>query len=108
MASVDYADLYELNFIKDTLAIFQGNVDMDITGSNPDNIRGDIRFSQTQYQNPNNTYYFEDFQIVSSFDADSVRTVEINSPDIITGYMRGRFKVGELGKLLQNLSLIHI
>ncbi|EAR15292.1 translocation/assembly module TamB [Robiginitalea biformata] len=102
VASVDYADLYELNFIKDTLAIFQGNVDMDITGSNPDNIRGDIRFSQTQYQNPNNTYYFEDFQIVSSFDADSVRTVEINSPDIITGYMRGRFKVGELGKLLQN------
>ncbi|WP_255444153.1 translocation/assembly module TamB domain-containing protein [Robiginitalea sp. SC105] len=102
VASVDYADLYRLNFIRDTLSIFQGDIDMDITGSDLDNIRGDIRFSKTQYQNPNNTYFFDDFQIVSSFDADTVRTVEINSPDIITGYMRGRFKVRELGKLVQN------
>ncbi len=102
VASVDYADLRRLNFIRDSISIFQGDVSMDVTGNDPDNFRGEIRFSDTQYQNPNNIYYFDDFQIVSSFDQDTLRTIEINSPDIITGYMRGRFNVGELGKLLQN------
>lgn len=101
-ASVDYANLFALNFIPDSVSIFQGDVAMDITGNDPDNFRGDIRFSQTQFKNVNNTYFFEDFQIVSSFDADTVRTIEINSPDIITGYMRGKFKTRELWKLLQN------
>lgn len=101
-ASVDYADLHKLNFVEDSISVFKGDVVMDITGDDPDNIRGDIRFSKTQFQNKNNTYYFEDFKIESSFGPDSTRTIEINSPDIITGYMRGKFKVRELGKLLQN------
>ena len=102
VASVDHADLYRLNFIRDTVSVFQGDIYMDITGNDPDNIAGDIRFSKTQFLNANNTYYFDDFQIVSSFGPDSLRTVEINSPDIITGYMSGKFKVRELGQLMQN------
>ncbi|SFR48593.1 Family of unknown function [Robiginitalea myxolifaciens] len=101
-ASVDHANLFALNFIDDSVSVFQGDVAMDIIGDDPDNFSGDIRFSQTQFRNANNTYFFEDFQIVSSFDQDTVRTIEINSPDIITGYMRGKFKTRELGRLLQN------
>ncbi|WP_233131762.1 translocation/assembly module TamB domain-containing protein [Robiginitalea sediminis] len=102
VASVDHADLHAVNFISDSVSVFKGNIDMDITGDDPDNIRGEMRFSKTQFQNANNTYYFEDFQVVSRVGEDSLRTVEINSPDIITGYMRGRFRVRELGRLLQN------
>ncbi len=102
IASVDYADLKKLNFVNDSVAIFKGNVNMDITGNSIDNIVGDIKFSQTNYKNLNDTYYFEDFKISSSFDTKATRTIEINSPDIITGYMKGNFKVGELGKLVQN------
>ena len=102
VASVDRADLHKLNFVRDTVSVFQGDIDMDIVGGDPDTFSGEIRFSKTQFQNLNNTYYFDDFQIVSSFDEDSVRTVEINSPDIITGYLSGRFKTRELGRLLQN------
>jgi hypothetical protein len=101
-ASVENADLYRLNFIKDTIAIFKGDINMDIIGNTLDDMSGDIRFSKTIYQNPNNTYYFEDFKVSSSFNADSLRSIEINSPDIITGYMRGRFQVGELGRLFKN------
>ena len=101
-ASVDYADLKILNFIDDSVSIFKGNVNMDITGSSFQNIEGDIKFTQTNYQNINNTYYFEDFKIESTFSEDSTRMIEINSPDIITGYMKGKFKVRELGRLVRN------
>ncbi|RDY57761.1 translocation/assembly module TamB domain-containing protein [Flagellimonas nanhaiensis] len=102
IASVDYADFRELNFINDSVSIFKGDLNMDIEGNSMDNILGQVRFSNTTYQNINDTYYFEDFVVSSSFDKDTIRTVEINSPDIITGYARGKFKVEELGRLVQN------
>ena len=102
IASVDYADLKKLNIINDSVSVFKGNVSMDITGTTLDNITGDINFTQTSYQNVNDTYYFEDFAVTSSFGEDRERTININSPDIITGFMKGNFKVRELGKLVQN------
>ncbi|MEP2238615.1 MAG: translocation/assembly module TamB domain-containing protein [Maribacter sp.] len=102
IASVDYADLKKLNIINDSVSVFKGNVSMDITGTTLDNITGDINFTQTSYQNVNDTYYFEDFAVTSSFGEDRERTININSPDIITGFMKGNFKVKELGKLVQN------
>ncbi|SNY99596.1 translocation/assembly module TamB domain-containing protein [Flagellimonas pacifica] len=102
IASVDHADLKKLNFINDSVSIFKGNLNMDIDGSTLDNIAGQVRFSNTTYQNKNQTYYFEDFAVSSSFNQDTVRTIEINSPDIITGYAKGKFKVNELGRLIQN------
>ena len=102
IASVDYADLKTLNFIEDSVSVFKGDVSMAISGNSLDNIIGDIKFTKTSYQNVNDTYYFEDFKIESTFGPDSVRTVDINSPDIITGYVSGKFRVRELGKLVQN------
>ena len=102
IANVEYADLNKLNFMEDSVAIFKGDVNMNITGNSLDNIEGDIKFSKTNYKNSNRTYYFEDFKITSTFGNDSLRTVDINSPDIITGYMKGKFKVRELGRLVQN------
>ena len=84
IASVDYADLKKLNFINDSVSIFKGNVSMDINGNTLDDIIGDIKFTQTSYQNVNDTYYFEDFAVTSSFEDENVRTININSPDIIT------------------------
>lgn len=102
IANVDHADLKALHFINDSISVFKGRVSMNMEGNNLDNVAGDISFANTSYQNNNETYYFEDFKVSSSFDADGTRTVEINSPDIITGYMKGYFKVNELGKLVQN------
>ncbi len=102
IANVAYADLKKLNFIKDSVSIFKGNVTMDVTGNTLDNLTGDIKFTKTIFQNKNDTYYFEDFKISSTFENDTTRIIDINSPDIITGYMKGNFKVKELGKLVQN------
>lgn len=102
IASVDYADLKRINFINDSVSIFKGDINMDISGNSLDNIVGDIKFTKTNYQNKNETYYFEDFKVSSTFENDSTRIIDINSPDIITGYLKGNFKVRELGRLLQN------
>lgn len=102
IASVDYADLRKLNFIKDSISIFKGDLNMDVTGNTLDNLVGDMNFTKINFQNKNETYYFEDFKISSSFQNDSTRIIDINSTDIITGYLKGNFKVGELGKLVQN------
>src|SRR5690606_1052431 len=101
-AAVDFADLRELNFIQDSISIFKGYVRMDIEGRTLDDMAGQVDFTNTTYQNKNDTYFFEDFSVSSSFGPDTVRTIEINSPDIITGYMSGKFKVGEIGRLVQN------
>ena len=102
IASVEYADLKKLNFINDSVSIFKGNVNMDVTGNSLDNLVGDIKFTKTNFQNKNDTYYFEDFKISANFENDSIRMIDINSPDIITGYLRGNFRVKELGRLVQN------
>lgn len=102
IAGVEYADLKKLNFINDSISIFKGDIVMDVTGSTLDNISGDINFTKTNFQNKNGTYYFEDFKISSTFENDSIRTIDINSKDIITGYLKGNFKVKELGRLVQN------
>ena len=102
LASIDYADLKKLNFSNDQIAVFKGDVRMNIKGSNLDNIAGDVSFSKTQFQNQKDTYQFDDFAISSTFERDNLRTIQIISPDIITGFMRGNFKVKELGRLLQN------
>jgi hypothetical protein len=102
IANVEYADLKKLNFINDSISIFKGNVNIDISGNSLDNIVGDINFTKTIFQNKNDTYYFDDFKVSSSFENDSIRTIDINSPDIITGYMKGNFRVKELGQLVQN------
>lgn len=102
IADVDYADFKRMRFIKDSISIFRGNVQMNITGNNLDNIEGEVNFTDTAYQNKNEIYFFDDFNVVSKFEGDSIREISINSPDIIQGYARGKFKVGELGKLVQN------
>lgn len=102
IASVAHVDLKKLNFINDSISVFKGDLNMAVEGNTLDDIAGQVRFSNTTYQNKNETYFFEDFTVSSSFDPDTTRTIEINSPDIITGYVKGKFKIAEIGKLVQN------
>lgn len=101
-ATVDYADLNKLNFVtRDSFSEFSGNVDMAITGSTIDNFFGTINVKNIVYRNQDNTYNFKDFSVVSSFD-EKVRTMKINSPDIIDGKVVGVFKINQVPKLVEN------
>ncbi len=101
-ASVNYMDLRRLNFVtRDTKSILKGNIDMDMTGNNFDNLYGEISFTKTNYKNQNDNYNFNDFNVTSTFDNDQ-RILEINSPDIITGFIKGKFYYKELKNLVSN------
>ncbi|TCK69162.1 uncharacterized protein DUF490 [Winogradskyella wandonensis] len=101
-ADVTYANLKALNFVtRDSISEFKGLVNMAVTGSTYDNLRGKIDVRNTTYENQDESYNFKDFAIVSSFN-DDVRTITINSPDIISGDVVGKFKIEEVAKLVEN------
>jgi TamB, inner membrane protein subunit of TAM complex len=102
-AQIDYADLKMLNLIKnDTLSIFRGDLMLDANGSNMNDMAGTLQISRLSYQNSRDSYYFEDFFVASSFDAENVRTVTLNSKDIVEGSVVGKYDIKELPKLFEN------
>lgn len=101
-ANIDFADLNKLHFRKDSIAIFKGDIRMDISGNSLDNLSGTVNVSETSYQNEKDSYIFDDFTLTSTFDADRVRTITIDSPDIINGKVVGKFQFDQLGKMFEN------
>jgi len=102
-AKIDYANLKKLNLVqKDTVAVFKGVIDMRVSGTNLDNIKGAINIKNTSYQNEKDTYYFDDFDIKSSFDENNIRTISINSPDIVQGKIVGNYQINQLQKMIEN------
>ncbi|MGF1555209.1 translocation/assembly module TamB domain-containing protein [Paucihalobacter sp.] len=106
-ADVSYANLKELNFVtRDSIGIFKGKISVSASGSSIDDAFGTINITNTTYTNENDLYYFEDFVINSQFEKNK-RTLAVNSPDIVEGYIIGDFKFLDIPKLVQN-SLGHI
>lgn len=101
-ADVEFAELNKLNLFKrDSVSVFAGRIIMDMDGTTINDAEGTIEFVQTFYQNEDDDYFFDDFLITSSFDGPA-RTIEINSPDIINGRIRGEFLVEDVPNLFRN------
>ena len=100
--SVENADLRKLKFMKDSISKFQGDVVVQVSGNSVDNLRGDVFINKTTYQNVKATYLFDDFNINSTFDEDRVRTITVNSPDIVEGEIIGKYEFNQLKNLITN------
>ncbi len=101
-ANVEYADLKKLNiYSRDSLSLFKGNVQMKIKGTTVDDAVGNITFKKTNYKNEIDDYYFEDFDVTSSFNGKE-HIIKVNSPDIIKGTMRGEFLFKDVANLFEN------
>lgn len=101
-ADVEFAELNKLNLVaRDSISVFTGKVVVDMMGKNIDDVVGNINFSQTFYQNERDFFYFDDFNITSTFQG-KVRTIEINSPDILNGKISGEFLIADIPNLFQN------
>ncbi|MFD2603615.1 translocation/assembly module TamB domain-containing protein [Flavobacterium suzhouense] len=100
---VDYADLHLLNFMKkDTLSIFKGNVVANASGNSLNTLAGRLHVNNLSYQNSKDSYFFEDFTIDASYDENNVRTVTLDSKDIIEGKVSGLYDIKEVPKLVEN------
>lgn len=100
--NVDHADLNKLKFVNDSVSNFKGDVVVQLTGNTIENLQGNVFVKHTSYQNVKDTYVFDDFNINSTFDDKGIRTLTIDSPDIIEGQMVGCFQFKQLGRLTRN------
>ena len=102
-ASIAFADFNKMNLVKrDSLSIFRGDIEMKMKASSLNDANGEILFKNTYYKNQYDDFYFKDFKISSSFDEENVRTIEINSPEVIKGKIVGKFRYQDLLALAQN------
>ena len=74
---------------------------MNMLGTNIDDAFGTISLVNTSYQKNQELYSFSDLEIISSFDGE-VRTIAVNSPDVVNGEVEGVFKIAEVGALFEN------
>ncbi|MFT5753477.1 MAG: hypothetical protein ACI924_000694 [Flavobacterium sp.] len=102
-ANIDYANLRALNiYSKDSISILKGLVDINVTGNSIDEIYGTVNLKNLYYQNNKDFYFFDDFILESTFDSNKERTIIVESPDIVSGKVVGKFKFNQLQKLLEN------
>lgn len=100
--TVENSDLHKLNLVVDPISKFRGDVLVQVTGNTIENLQGNVYIQKTSYENEKDVYIFDDFNIASKFDKDRVRTITVNSPDIVEGEIVGKFQFSQLGNLIRN------
>ncbi|CAC9975256.1 translocation/assembly module TamB domain-containing protein [Flavobacterium panici] len=100
--NVENSDLRKLKFINDSISNFKGDAVVQLTGNSIENLQGNIYIKDAVYQNPKATYAFDEVTVSSNFDADRLRTITINSSDIVEGKIVGKFQFAQLDKLVMN------
>ncbi|HSQ46014.1 MAG TPA: hypothetical protein VLM44_03745, partial [Lutibacter sp.] len=99
---IDYLDLNTLNLFKrDSISLVKGDIDIQVSGNSLDDLAGTIDFKNALYTNQKDSYFFKDFTVTSTFEG-AERTITVNSTEIVNGYVKGKFKFAELGKLIKN------
>ncbi|WP_408024435.1 translocation/assembly module TamB domain-containing protein [Tenacibaculum sediminilitoris] len=102
IANVDRIDLKKTNlFTRDSISELKGNINLNISGNTFDDIIGKATFENLIYTNQKQSYPFKIFEINSSV-KDSIKTIEVNSEDIVKGYVKGKFSFEELLPISQN------
>ncbi|TYP97550.1 uncharacterized protein DUF490 [Tenacibaculum adriaticum] len=101
-ADIDKVDLTKTNLFKrDSLAILKGKIELDISGNTFDDIIGKATFTNVVYTNNKQVYPFEQFEVNSSV-KDSIKTIKVDSKDIVQGELEGKFTFSELFPVFQN------
>lgn len=101
-AKIDYANLDKLNIIKDSIAVFKGDISINSKGNDLDNFKGDVVLSNAMYQNRKDIYFIDNLSINSSFDEDNERKISVNSADALSGTIIGKYKFDQLKSMIEN------
>jgi hypothetical protein len=101
-AYIDNADLVKTNlFTRDSLAFLEGDVNIDIKGESVEDLVGTIGLRNLVYQNENDLYYFDEFNVISKKDS-THHKIEITSSDIISGVIDGNFNFYDIPLVFKN------
>lgn len=101
-AFIDNADLVKTNlFTRDSLAFIEGSINIDLEGKSVEDLVGTVGISNMVYQNENDLYYFDQFNISSAKDS-THHKIEITSSDIISGDIEGDFNFYDIPNIFKN------
>lgn len=101
-ATIDYANLDKLNIIKDSIAVFKGEIAINSQGNDLDNFKGDLILSNAMYQNRKDIYFLDQLSVNSSFDENNERKIVISSADAVSGTIIGKYKFAQLRSIVEN------
>ena len=102
-AIIDYANLNALKLVaREKISVLKGEMSIDMKGTSIDDVYGVLSFKDALYENQNDSYEFKDFEITSMFDRNKSRTIQVNSPEIVNGSLKGEFRINELPNLMRN------
>jgi hypothetical protein len=101
-AKVDYANLHNLNFMKDSISVFKGEVVMKLSGSTLNTMKGDVIVTNASYQNPKDLYFFDSLVLNSSFNADNEHSITLNAKDGLQASLKGKFELDQIQKMVEN------
>ncbi|WP_449404129.1 translocation/assembly module TamB domain-containing protein [Flavobacterium terrigena] len=102
-AKIEYADLKKTNlYTKDSKSIFSGNIRMKAKGNTLEDLAGVVELENISYKNQKADYSFDNAYITSSFDSDNVRTITLNSSDMVDGQIVGKYQTKQIRKILEN------
>ena len=99
---IDYANLVKLNFIKDSISVFKGDIVVKASGNSFDNLQGNLLLTNASYQNKKDIYFVDYLSVNSSFDASGERAIIVSSPDAVEGSVVGKYKFNQLQKMVEN------
>ncbi|MFM7017897.1 translocation/assembly module TamB domain-containing protein [Flavobacterium sp.] len=100
-AKIDYANLKKLNFIKDSVSVFKGDVVIKIAGNSLDKMKGDIIVSNSSYQNSKDLYFF-DYLNLNSKIINEEHLITLNSSKELNGKVQGKFEFSQIQKMFEN------
>ena len=102
ITNIDVIDLKKTNlFTRDSIAELKGVINLNISGNTFNDIIGTATFKNLAYKNQNQAYLFKQFEIKSSV-KDNIKTIEVDSDDIVKGILHGKFIFEELIPITQN------
>lgn len=102
-AKIAYADLKKTNlYTKDAKSIFSGNIAIKAKGNSLEDLAGVVELENISYINQKADYYFENAFISSSFDTQNIRTIVLNSSDMIDGQLVGKYQTKQIRKIVEN------
>ncbi len=102
VANIDKIDLRKTNlFTRDSISELKGNINLNISGNTFDDIVGKATFKNLVYKNQKQSYAFKRFEVNSSV-KDSIKTINVDSEDIVKGQLKGKFSFDELVPITQN------
>ncbi len=101
-ATVDKVELNQINWYKkDSISDIKGDIKIQLKGNEIDDFVGEVELQNFRYKNQLDDFFFTDLKLTSTID-NEIRSLKVQSSDVINGTLKGIFKLTELPTIVSS------